>query len=490
MTMDGSCDDLYASQNYVNSMNYSENENDFQMLNLDEALFENPSSRSRSEAQLSTVVFSNTTGLQAKAKKLDDLSNEKILEFYDLQTPKNSPRRKNKVSCSTGDLASEPSPSLSAKNVRPTTKQMESPLVNQQQEEILTVSTEQTDSTVENIERTDGRVDNEQVNSESQLQSVDTCTTGDQMEPVTSSPQEDNVSCISKDSLREISTGTPDSGVVMNEDLSNNKSQGGQSVKPDHTSDGSVVMDSKSDTLSVHSGSTDHTVTIHDTDSVANGEPAVVTMNPVANDTGIWETVADRKKRYLQTVEHSKVVRKSPTGDDQPTNMVSCSFTQVEADSDYGNSDDEEESTPMLFSSQPMLNLTGLEESKTSLREDSSSDSDTEEMQSPLVSTKLSPRDHTTMISYTNPLLSDHDSSDEDCEMVQPSEVVVYRSPVKNGGQDVQHHRASHPPLQRTLNHEQIITSIVQRTKKLQHKPSLKSIMEEDYNNTQHTHTF
>ena len=489
MTMDGSCDDLYASQNYVNTMNYSENENDFQTLKLDEALFENPSSRSRSEAQLPNLVFSNTPGLQVKAKKLEDLSSDKVLEFYDLQTPKNSPRRKNKVSCSTGDLVSESSPSL---NVRPTTTQTESPLMNQQQQEIL-VTIEQTDSTVDNADHTIGRVDNEQVstNSENQLQPVDTCTT-DQTESVTletSSLQEDNVSCVSKDNLREISTGTPDSGVVVNED----KSEDDQSGKSDNTSEleGSVVTDFKSDTSSVHSSThVQHTAVLNvgSTDTVANEEPAV-TILPIVNNTGTWETVADRKKRYLQTVEHSIVQRKSSTEDYQPTNMASNSLTQVEADSDYGNSDEEHESTAMLSSSQPLLNLTSLKEQKTLIREDSSSDSDTEEMQSPLMSTKLSPRDNTTVVSYTNPLLSDDDSSDEDCEMVQPSEVVVYRPPVKSDSQDV-HHRASHPPLQRTLNHEQVITSTVQHTKRLRHKPSLKSIREEDCNNTQHMHTF
>ena len=497
MTMDGSCDDLYTSQNYVNTINYSENENDFQMLKLDEALFENPSSRSRSEAQLSSAVFSNTTSLQVKAKKLDDLSNDKLLEFYDLHTPKNSPRRKNKVSSSTGDLASESSPSLSAKNVyvRPTSKQTESSLMNQQQEHILTVTIEQTNSTtMDSVEQTDGRVEQITINSESQLQSACTCTT-DQTEPVTletSSLQEDNVSCTSKDSQREISTGTPDSGVVMNEDLSNDKPQVDQSVKPDNTSDSSVVTDSKSDTSSVHS-STNHTVmvpNVKNNESVGNEEP-VVTIIPVVKDTDTWETVADRKKRYLRTVEHSKVQKQSSTGDNQPTNMVSRSFTQVEADSDYGNSNGEQELTAMLSSSQPVLNLTSLEEPKTLLREDSSSDSDMEEMQSPLVSTKLSPHDNTTTVSYTNPLLSDHDdSSDEDCEMVQPSEMVVHRSQAKSGSQGVIHYRASHPPLQRTQNHEQVITSAVQRSKKIRHKPSLKSIIEEDGNSTQHTHAF
>lgn len=486
--MDGSCDDLYASQNYVNTMNYSENENDFQTLNLDEALFENPSSRSRSEAQLSNLAFSNNAGLQVKAKKLDDLSSDKVLEFYDLHTPKNSPRRKNKVSCSTGDLASEPSPSLSATNVRPTTTQTDSPLMNQQQQEIL-VNIEQT------VDHRVGMVDNEQIstNSENQSQPADTCTT-DQIEAVTletSSLKEDNVSCVSKDSLREISTGTPDSGVVVNEDLSNSKSEGDQSVKPDNTSEGScVVTDSKFDTSSVHS-STQHTImapNVGRTDSIANEERVVIII-PV-NDTGTWETVADRKKRYLQTVEHSKVQRKSSTEDYQPTNMVSNSLTQVEGDSDYGNSDEENKSTPMLSSSQPMLNLTSLEEPKTLIREDSSSDSDMEGMQSPLVSTKLSPCENTTVVSHTNPLLSDDDSSDEDCEMVQPSEVVVHRPSVKGGSQDVIQHRVSHPPLERTPNHEQVITSGVQRTKRLQHKPSLKSIREEDGYNTQHVHTF
>ena len=468
-------------------MTYSENENDFQTLKLDEALFENPSSRSRSEAQLPNLVFSNNVSLQVKAKKLEDLSSDKILEFYDLHTPKNSPRRKNKVSCSTGDLVSESSPSLTAKNVRPTTTQTESPLMNQQQQEVL-VTIEQTDSTVDSVDHTVGTVDND---SENQSQPADACLR-DQTEPATletSSLQEDNMSCASKDTLREVSTGTPDSGVVANEDLSNNNSEGDQSVKPDDTGEGT---DSKSDTSPVHS-STQHTVKVSNagiTDSVANEEEPVVTIIPVVDNTGTWETVADRKKRYLQTIEHSKVQRKSSTEDYQPTNMVSKSFTQVEADSDYGNSDEEQESTTMLSSSQPLLNLTSLEEPKTLIREDSSGDSDMEEMQSPLVSTKLSPRDNTTVVSHTNPLLSDDDSSDEDCEMVQPSEVVVHRSPVKDGSQDVVQHRTSHPPLQRTLNHEQVITSSVQHTKRLRHKPSLISIIEEDCNHTQHTHTF
>lgn len=459
MVMDGgSTDDLYASQNYVHTVNYSENENDFQTLKLDETLFENPSSRCRSEAQLTDVVFSNTAGLQAKAKKLDDLSAEKVLEFYDLHTPRNSPR-KNRVSYSTGDLASVPSPSFSAGNL---SKQTESPLAGQSKEQTVIVDIEQIDSTVENVEQTDDTLDGKQPAASN--------GNADQIESIPKSPmetaslQEDNGSCTSKDSLRETLTGTPDSGIV---------SQGSdQSVKPDNTSDGSTVTDSKSDTSSTNSSA------VTPPNSIADVETPV-TPTPVANnDTTSWETVADRKKRYLQTIEHATASRKSSTEDNQPSNNnTSSSFTPVEEDSDC----DSEGLTTTLSSSQPMLNLSSLEEPKMSRNEeeDSSSDSDMEEMQSPLVLTKPSPHDTDTQTRYTDLHLSD--SSDEDCEMVKPSEVVVHRSPVKAGSQEALQHRASHPPLQRTLKHEQIGSGVVQHTtKKRRHKPSLKSILEED----------
>ena len=451
MALDGSCDDLYTPQNYVNTMNYSDNENDFQTLKLDEALFENISSRSRSEAQLSTAV---SAGLQEKAMKLDDLSNEKVLEFYDLHTPKNSPRRKNRVSCSTGDLVSEPSPSLSARNSN--IRQVlhtESPLVNQQPEQILTVTIEHTDCTENHdVEKKDSAIVYKQ---------LQTTITGahaiDQMEVTTmpstdtTSLQEADMSCISKDSLRE-ATGTPDSGVVMHDDI---KSQGDSSVKPDNTSDDSVTTDSKSDTLSVHS-SVQNSLTPPAIDSIENTEPIVAINNDeepteIIDDITIWETVADRKKRYLQTVKHSKIPRKSST-ESQSSDMASCSLTRLQADFDCRNSD--EEPTGTLSSSKPMLNPSP-EEPKPLLKDDSSSNSDMEEMQSPLVSTKLLPCDNVTQTCHTNPLLSDYDSSDEDCEMVQPSAVAVHRAPIKSGIQDTVQKRVSRQPLQRTLNHKQ-----------------------------------
>ena len=460
MALDGSCDDLYGPQNYVNTVNYSDNENDFQTLKLDEALFENSSSRSRSEAQLSTAV---SAGLQEKALKLDDLSNERVLEFYDLHTPKNSPRRKNRVSCSTGDLVSEPSPSLSARNVKRVLL-TESPLVNQQPEQILTVTIEHTaaDCTEShNIEKSDNAVVNEQTTITS-THAIDQMEVTTMPSTDTTSLQEaDNISCISKDSLRE-ATGTPDSGVVIQDD--NKSAQGDSSVKPDDTSDGSVTTDSKSDTLSVHS-SAQNPLTLPAIDSIENEEPTVsinhdeesmVSSNydeeptEIINDT-VWETVADRKKRYLQTIEHSKILRKSLT-ESQSTDMASDSLTQ--ADFDSRNSEEEEQSGT-LSSSTPMVNLTSPEEPKTSLRDDSSSNSDMKEIQSPLVSIKLLPHDNITQTCHTNPLISDHDSSDEDCEMVQPSAVAVHRAPVKCGTQDTVQKRVSRPSLQRTLNHKQ-----------------------------------
>lgn len=487
MTLDGSCDDLYASQNYLHAMNYSENENDFQTLKLDETLFENPSSRSRSEAQLSNVVFTNNTGLQGKAKKLSDLSNEKVLEFYDLHTPKSSPRR-NKVSCSTGDLASEPSPSLIVKDLKPAPRKTESPLVNQQ-EQTVTVTIEQTDCAMEKVEQGDATVNNEQVTSSNEDDPADSS-----VEPihVTMPPsveiyslQENNASYTSKGSQRDTLTGTPDSGIVVSEESNDTILQGNQSVKLDNTSDGSVVIDSKSDTSSIHS-TTHHTVTEPKTntaDLVINEEPTTITSN-----TATWETVADRKKRYLQAL------RKLSSEEHEARDLVSSPVTQDEAaDSTYGNSDDEG-STTLLSSSQPILNLTKLEDPKPALRDDSSSDSDMEEMQAPLMSVKLSPHDIVLQTSYVNPLLSDHsddESSDEDCEMVQPSEVTVYRSLVRSGTQDAMQHRASHPPLKRTLNYEQVSTNNLapKHSKKLRHKPSLNSIVEEDGDNIHHTNT-
>ena len=454
-------------------MNYSENENDFQTLNLDETLFENPSSRSRSEAHLSNVVFSNTTGLQAKAKKLDDLSSEKVLEFYDLHTPKNSPR-KNKVSSSTGDLPTRPTPSLSDGNLKLTAKQTESPLVSQQQENTVTVTIEQTDCIGENIKQIDDTSGSEQTAA-----TRDECTEStDQMEPVSI---EIPSLQISKDHLREALTGTPDSGVVLNdhEESSTATSQDSdQSFKQDNTIDSASKSDvSSSDSLPHHS--TPRPIANTSDPPAANREQQpVVTSYPVAKDATSWETVADRKKRYLQIVKHSTVLRKTSTGDHPTSEMVSSSVTQAGVDSE------DEESTATLSSSQPLLNLTSLENPKPSLRDNSDSDSDSEEMQSPLASTKLSPHTITETKCTTNPLLSDS-SDEEDCEMVQPSEVVVHRSSVKGGSQEMVQHRASHPPLQRTLNHEQTFTP--HHTKKRRHKPSLKSILEEDSDTVHHT---
>lgn len=484
-TKDSSHDDLYTSQNYMHAMNYSESENDFQTLKLDETLFENPSSRSRSEAQLPNVAFSKT-GLQAKAKKLDDLSNEKVIELYDLHTPRNSPRwNKNKVSCSTGDLASEPPPSLSARNLKPALKQKESPLVGQQQEQTVTVTIEETNDTTDS-KQTDDVTDSQQIatsNEDQPIESHKWAHNADQTKPALvpsveiSSLQEDNTSCISNESLRTV---TPDSGVAMNEESTSNSIS--QSVKPENTSNvntSNVVTDSRSDTLSTNS-STQDTATaanIITTNPIVNNTTPIIAPDPVVNDTPLWETVADRRKRYLQIIEHSKL-KKLPPKDNQTSSMGSCSFTQVEVDSDYGNSGDE--STTILSSSQPMLNLTNPEDSKSSLRDDSSSDSEVEEMQSPLVLIKRSLHNTVTLTTYTNPLLSDS-SSDEECEMVQPGEAVVYQSLVKNANQDARQIR-SHPPLQRTQEYEQAITSVTQHSKKRQHKPILKSIIEEDGN--------
>lgn len=466
--MNGSCDDLYASQNYVHDMNYSENENDFQTLTLDETLFENPSSRSRSEAQISSVDFSNTTGLQAKAKKLDDLSSEKVLEYYDLHMPKNTPR-KNKVSSSTGDLPTRPSPSLSDGNLKLAAKQTEFPLVSQQQENTVTVTIEQTDCIAENTEQIDDTPHSEQTAAR------DECTgSTDHMEPI---PIETPSLQVCKDNLREGLTDTPDSGVVLNdhEESSTATSQDSdQSFKQDSANDGA----SSSDSLPHPTTSIANT-----SDPPTNREQPVATSNPVASDASSWETVADRKKRYLQIVEHSTVLRKTSSGDHPTSEMVSSPVTQTAVDSDHENSEDEE-STALLSSSQPLLNLTSLEDPQPSLRDESDSDSDSEEMQPPLVSTNLSPHTITQTKCITNPLLSDS-SNEEDCEMVQPSEVVVHQSSVKGSSQETVQHRASHLPLQRTLNHEQTITS--HHSKKRRHKPSLKSILEEDSDTVHHT---
>ena len=471
--MDGSCDDLYtASQQYaVHSMNYSEKENDFQTLTLDETLFENPSSRSRSEAQLSSIVFSNTTGLQTKAMKLDDLSNEKALEYYDLEmhTPKNSPR-KNKVSSSTGDLPTRPTPSLSDGNLRLAAKQTESPLVSQQQEQIITVTIEQPYCITENVKQKDDTVNSEQATTR------DECTDQKELIPTEAPSLE-----VPKDNLRE-ALDTPDSGVVLNdqEESSTTASQDGdQSFQQENTFDGASISDASSNSLSHHT-----TPNVKTSDPLVNTEQDVVTLSPIANDATLWETVADRKKRYLQIVEHATTLRKTSTGDHPTSKTVSSSIIQTGLDSDHGNSEDEE-STTTLSSSQPLLNLTSLEEPKPSL-DDSSSDSDMEEMQPPLASTKLSPHTVTQTKCTTNPLLSDS-SDEEDCEMVQPSEVVVHRSSVKDGTQETVQHRASHPPLQRTLNHEQNITP--HHTKKRRHKPSLKMILEEDIDTAHHTNS-
>jgi len=472
MTKDGSNDDLYASQNYVHAMNYSESENDFQTLKLDEALFENPTSRSRSEAQLPKVTFSKT-GLQAKAKKLDDLSNEKVIEFYDLHTPRNSPRwSKNKVSSSTGDLATKPSSSLSSRNLKPALKQKESPLLSQQQEQTITVTNEGTDHITDNVEQIDGVTDSQQTDTSN--------GNPDQTKPTlmpsieTSSLQEDNTSCISTESPRTV---TPDSGVVMNEEPTSNTTS--QSVKQENTSDDitrDIITYSKSDTLSTNSSAQDSVANIVTIDPIVNKTSTVAT-DSVAKDTHLWETVADRRKRYLQVVEHS-TLKKLPKKDNLKSSMGSHAFTQVEVDSDDGNSDDE--STTLLSSSQPILNLTNPEDPKPSLRDDSSSDSEVENMQSPLMLTKPSLHNTVTLTSYTNSLLSESSSdssSDEDCEMVQPVEAVVYQSAVKNASQDVRQVR-NHLPLQRTPKYEQVAGSIY--SKKRQHRPSLKSIKEED----------
>ena len=195
----------------------------------------------------------------------------------------------------------------------------------------------------------------------------------------------------------------------------------------------------------------------------------------------------------------------------------------------------------MLSSSQPMLNLTTPEDPKPSLRDnDSSGESEMEELQPPLMSTKLIPHDTVAITSYTNPLLSDssdedcemvepskvivrqpltkitsqdtkhymanhpslkrmlyheqnplpsESSSDEDCEMVQPGRVVVYQPPVKKANRDAKLYRASHPPLKRTLNHEQLTAGVAQQARKRRHKPKLKSILEEDGDPAHHTYT-
>ncbi|XP_065885549.1 bromodomain-containing protein DDB_G0280777-like isoform X2 [Dysidea avara] len=535
-----SCEDLSPKQTYVRRMNYSESENDFHTLRVDETLFEGPSTRSKSEAQLSKL------GVSAVNPK-------ELLEFYDMEKPHNSPRKKDCFS--TGDVSISklatnmetllqeelesperptresdnqkltsqpeiPEPASQENNQQQTsqdenpqltsqadnqqiTNQHDIPQSTSQQQTVTSQQDAQQSTNQQNIQQSTSQHDTQETTKQPDNQQKD-IQDGDDQPVSTSQPsQEDTTSDTSEGSLRERLTGTPDSGVVLSEETS---SQDQSSIKQEEKHDesdgatGTIVSDHDA-LLSTYSSAPQLTLT--NSDSFVTEKPHKQTRS---NDDS-WEPVANRKQRYLEMIEQdssppklqslprsqpltrkqiykpkqtSPLLKSQQSPKSQPLlrKHILLEDQESEKDSDF----DEE----LLSSSQPMLNLTNDEEPKPSQRtlySDSDSESETEEMQAPLipkivVTNRLEAKDDTHIMNYTNPSFSD--SSDDDIEMVKPDRVVVHRPPTKTAKGEQQ--RASHPPLQRTIRNEYFGSGVLQQsTKRRKHQPKLNSIIEEDH---------
>ena len=527
-----SCEDLSPKQTYVCKMNYSESENDFQALRVDETLFE---SRSKSEAQLSKL------GVSAVNPK-------ELMEFYDIDKPHSSPRKKDYFS--TGDVSVSKlatnmetllqeeleSPEKSTREsdnqqitsqpelLEPTGQENNQQQTNQQdiQQPVNQLDIQQSPDqhdTEETTNQTDnqqpaGQNDTEETASQQGIQQSNskhgTQETTDQQDNqqtdipegddqvVSSTQQEDTTSDTSDGSLRERLTGTPDSGVVLNEETS---SQDQSSIKQEDKHD-------ESDTT-IEVTVTDHDALLSTSSSapqlISHDHSSFVTdkTQTKSNDDS-WEPVANRKQRYLEMIEQDTsppklrsspksqpLIRKQMYKPEQTSPLLKAQRSQplfhkrflIDDQESEKDSDFDEE---LLSSSQPMLNLTNDEDPKPNrLRNysDSDSDSETEGMQAPLIpktteTKRLEAKDDIHIMDYTNPPLSDS-SDDDDTEMVKPDTVVMHRSLAKTAKEQ---HRASHPPLQRTIRNECFgLGALQQSLKKRKHQPKLNSIIEEDH---------
>jgi len=553
-----SCEDLSPTQTFVHKVNYSESENDFQALKVDETLFE---SRSKSEAQLSKL------GVSAVNPK-------ELMEFYDIDKPHSSPRKKDYFS--TGDvsvsrltmnietlLQEEPespykspsendnqqlaselkllepqnqennqqqtsiSQSSSEVDSQQITSQHDVPQAanqeyNQQQRSQQDVKqltnqldiqqspdqrdTQEATNQTDNHQQPADQHDTEETTNQQDIQKSTSKhniqETTDQQNVIqdgddqllSSTQQEDTASDMSDGSLRERLTGTPDSGVVLSEDTSS-QDQSSITQEEKHNEGTTIeIMVTDHDALSPSSSAPQ---------LISNDRDSVVVEKKQINDA--WETVANRKQRYLEMIEQdtsSPKLQSSPrsqpltrkqiykpeqtspllkTQRSQP--LVHKQFLLDDQESEKDSDFDEE----LLSSSQPMLNLTNNEDLKTNRlinNIESDSDSETEGMQAPLIpktiaTKRVEAKDDTHIMDYTNPSLSDSSDDDDDTEMVKPDTVVIYRSPAKTAKGE---QRVSHPPLQRTIRNEYFGSLVSQHSvRKRKHQPKLNSIIEEDH---------
>lgn len=524
-----SCEDLSPKQTYVRKMNYSESENDFQALRIDETLFENPCSRSKSEAHLSQLGASKT------------INRKELLEFYDMDKPQNSPRKKDYFS--TGDMSVsklatnveallQEEPESPEKSVRDNDNQQ---LTDQHETTLSKDNQQQTNQSKapESSSHLDQQFTNQhdivqstsQENSQHDVQQSanqqDTDQSSKQQlggqhgiqqsmrqtdnqhkdfqdgdsQTSTQPSQDDNTSDSSDGSLRERLTGTPDSGVVLSSEETSSQDQPLIKQEDKHDeSDGateSTTTNHSSPKLSTISSASLPTST--DLSSFAEAR-----IQPRSNkDT--WEPVANRKQRYLEMIEQDTVIIKSQPltrkqnykpeqtspllkSQRSPKSLPLVRKRILPEDQESEKDSDFEE---LLSSSQPILNLTNDEEPKPKQQmrdNESDSDSEADEMHTPLVpkiivTKTIEAKDGTHTADYVNPSLSE--SSSDDDEMVKPASVVIYRSPVKTAKRE--QHRASHPPLQRTIRNEYFGSGVMQHSKKRKHKPQLNSIIEEDH---------